>query len=63
MSIVWVSVVESDEEGIETVRIEQPVDYVIERPKKMTRLGIAFSAVGWVGFAWLMWCVLARVAR
>lgn len=55
MSLCW--------ERVETVRIEQPVDYVRERPAKMTPLGIIFSAIGWGGFIWLMWCVLARVAR
>lgn len=46
------------------MRIEQPVDYPLPiSRKKLTKLGFVFSTIGWCGFAWLMWCVVARVAR
>lgn len=67
MSLVWVCITESDDEEIQTVRIEQPLDYEVPEPgilrSKVGIIGAVLAVIGWGGFAWLMWCVVARVAR
>lgn len=62
MSICWLTVIESDEEEIETVRIEQPKDYVSPETK-LSLLGFLVCCAGVAGAAWLVYCVLARVAN
>lgn len=64
MSICWLEVTESEEEGIESVRITQPLDYVQEPGVLRSWRGVLGAFIAFIGafaFGWVIWCVLARI--